>query len=575
MLPIAEILLGLSLTPTSNAFLENTVFERVANKYQLEPTLLYAVALAESGYASDLKSKQISPHPYAIRSDHALYPNSLDEAKIKLEEELLYSDNIDLGMMQINTKWHRDRFHNYEDLFNIETNLEIGAQILSTVLADQRYPELEVRLGHYHSFTDPKAIRSYGRYVMQIYHNLKSLSSKQISSIEFDQPKNSDKVKDSNANSQVNVKVDAKVSSNKDQNLAETQISLSNPNLSSDHKPAFKSSDKSSNGELISTNELNSSRDQSSTTNSKEIESNIGNLHLNAENSESKTKVNDAHSFIELLEEPLHDQHEISSIAVTNDESETKTEAENHKSRSQEFELQGSTESTQANLSLNQENASENDLENNLSDLSENAKDHTKDHLRNQLANDSEFSQDFDRLMLTNTDSSNNSETFNDAQLIQLTDLSQDEEEHEITQLTTKGANMLNSQNTVFSQTNVNVTIQATEQDLQYDQYNQNQHNTQILESNNHNNMTINNIQNLENNTYNLQSSNIHNLDDPQNLMSNSANQEIYSQSQEHNSQNMNAAKNSTDPKSLDQQNLFSNSNSYLKNLKSRIISEQ
>ena len=297
MLPIAEILLGLSLTPTSHAFLENTVFERVANKYQLEPTLLYAVALAESGYASDLKSKQISPHPYAIRSDHALYPNTLEDAKIKLEEELLYSDNLDLGMMQINTKWHRDRFHNYEDLFNIETNLEIGAKILSTVLADQRYPELEVRLGHYHSFTDPKAIRSYGRYVMQIYHNLKSLSSKQISSIEFAQPKDSDEVKDSNANSQVNVNVDvdANVSSNSDQNLTGTQRSISNPNLSSDHKPAFISSDTSSNGELISTNDLNSNNDQSSTTNLKEIESNIDNLHLNLENSEPKIKDHEQH----------------------------------------------------------------------------------------------------------------------------------------------------------------------------------------------------------------------------------------------------------------------------------------
>ena len=193
---IIALALGMTAVNTAEAILENTVFERAGSKHHIDPVLLYAVALAESGYSRDVSSGKIAPHPYAIRSDLAIYPATLEEAKIRLEEELLYSDNLDLGMMQINTRWHRNLFNSYEELLDPETNADLGAGILSRLLADTRYREMEVKIGHYHSFSDEKAIRSYGRYVMQIYRNLKNLSADQISSLVFEEPGiNEEKIK--------------------------------------------------------------------------------------------------------------------------------------------------------------------------------------------------------------------------------------------------------------------------------------------------------------------------------------------------------------------------------------------
>ena len=177
--------LMIPLSTASYAAFENTIFGKVALRHNLEPELLYAVALAESGYSADPGSGKIAPHPFAIRSDHAVYPSTIEEARQELRRELLHSDSIDVGIMQINTRWNRNLFRDHEQLLEPETNLELGAQILRRVLDDRRYSELEVRIGHYHSFTDEKQIRSYGRYVMEIYRGLKQLHPEDITSAEF------------------------------------------------------------------------------------------------------------------------------------------------------------------------------------------------------------------------------------------------------------------------------------------------------------------------------------------------------------------------------------------------------
>ena len=184
MIPLCLTVM-MPFSTASYAAFENTIFGKVALRHNLEPELLYAVALAESGYSADPGSGKIAPHPFAIRSDHAVYPSTIEEARQELRRELLHSDSIDVGIMQINTRWNRNLFRDHEQLLEPETNLELGAQILRRVLDDRRYSELEVRIGHYHSFTDEKQIRSYGRYVMEIYRGLKQLHPEDITSAEF------------------------------------------------------------------------------------------------------------------------------------------------------------------------------------------------------------------------------------------------------------------------------------------------------------------------------------------------------------------------------------------------------
>lgn len=236
---IIALALGMTALNTAEAILENTVFERAGNKHHIDPVLLYAVALAESGYSRDVSSGKIAPHPYAIRSDHAIYPATLEEAKIRMEEELLYSDNLDLGMMQINTRWHRNLFNSYEELLDPETNADLGAGILSRLLADTRYREMEVKIGHYHSFSDEKAIRSYGRYVMQIYRNLKNLSADQISSLVFEEPWiDEEKIKKTASSDKSRAEPGSDSAAGIDQNGEQPVKKQQEPNENKSEKPA-------------------------------------------------------------------------------------------------------------------------------------------------------------------------------------------------------------------------------------------------------------------------------------------------------------------------------------------------
>lgn len=142
MIPLCLTVM-MPFSTASYAAFENTLFGKVALRHNLEPELLYAVALAESGYSADPGSGKIAPHPFAIRSDHAVYPSTIEEARQELKRELLHSDSMDVGIMQINTRWNRNLFRNHEQLLDPETNLELGAQILRRVLDDRRYSELE------------------------------------------------------------------------------------------------------------------------------------------------------------------------------------------------------------------------------------------------------------------------------------------------------------------------------------------------------------------------------------------------------------------------------------------------
>ncbi len=163
------------IQPNAHAFsLAGTVFDQVGQEKNIDPFLLYAVALCESGF-NPASTRHTSPYAWTLRTpDKAIYAKNQTDAERHLERQLKKSRAIDIGLMQINLRWHGHRVAKPTDLLDPLTNLRVGAAILNENFA--RHPnDLIVAIGQYHSFI-PKRSRSYGMTVWRVYQSLKTLN---------------------------------------------------------------------------------------------------------------------------------------------------------------------------------------------------------------------------------------------------------------------------------------------------------------------------------------------------------------------------------------------------------------
>ncbi|MEZ5936204.1 MAG: lytic transglycosylase domain-containing protein [Alphaproteobacteria bacterium] len=163
--------LGLLLTISSSAIAlepHGAPWTEAARKASLDdPRMLQAIAFAESGRTDD--HGRIEPWPWALNIDgQAFFPTSQDEAMALLS---VHQDrSVDVGLLQINIRWHGHRVDDPKSLLDPATNLEIGAAILKEALASAP-GDLTAGIGRYHS-SDPERARSYARTVLAFYRYL-------------------------------------------------------------------------------------------------------------------------------------------------------------------------------------------------------------------------------------------------------------------------------------------------------------------------------------------------------------------------------------------------------------------
>lgn len=176
------ILLGSSaafLAPNALAFdLHGTVWEEFGRPKALDPLLLYAIALQESRTAA--AGSKVRPHPYAIncKGSGAFYPDTRQKAEVILSRELKRTSLCDVGLMQVNIRWNGHRVERAQDLFDLRTNVRVGAQILREAI-DARPADIELAIGGYNT-QNPEletTSRDYGRRVLSIWRRLQLLSA--------------------------------------------------------------------------------------------------------------------------------------------------------------------------------------------------------------------------------------------------------------------------------------------------------------------------------------------------------------------------------------------------------------
>lgn len=164
--------------------LSNTLFETYGERVGLDPKLIYSVALAESARANE--PKLLSPHPWTLRADTAFYGKTKEEAAAQLNHLLKKTKSIDVGLMQVNVRWHGDKVAKPEDLLDPTTNMSVGANYLADMIRSTPH-DLELAIGKYHvgpTITNENIDRAknYGQRVLAIYKNILNLEAGQYRS---------------------------------------------------------------------------------------------------------------------------------------------------------------------------------------------------------------------------------------------------------------------------------------------------------------------------------------------------------------------------------------------------------
>lgn len=146
-------------TPVNNRDIEN--IKRLITKAEIQNKiprgLLAAIAKVESGHRE-----------YAINvGGRSIYASSLAKA-LSIAQSKINSGvtNIDLGMMQLNYRWHGNQFASLEEMLNPEKNINYAARLLK-VLHDQ-HGNWQKAIRYYHS-ANLKHSKKYSRKVSMVW----------------------------------------------------------------------------------------------------------------------------------------------------------------------------------------------------------------------------------------------------------------------------------------------------------------------------------------------------------------------------------------------------------------------
>lgn len=152
-------------TQSSMSFSLSDTAWQGSNAKKVDPNLLYAIALAESRTTVD---GMVRPWPWAINaagSSH--YFDTRIEAEAFLDDTLSQGvENVDVGPLQINLKWHGHRVNDPKELFDLPTTVRVATDILHEAMQSSPGDEI-LGIGRYHHWRDENLAREYGVKVLR------------------------------------------------------------------------------------------------------------------------------------------------------------------------------------------------------------------------------------------------------------------------------------------------------------------------------------------------------------------------------------------------------------------------
>jgi soluble lytic murein transglycosylase-like protein len=136
-LPLAALLLAIftfnqSRAEPNDSLICESEMTQAAKKYDVPLSVLYAVALTETGRRGSL-------HPFALNIEGpSFFPATLNEALQRFEQARKAGAKlIDIGCMQINHHYHGGHFRSVVDMFDPHENVDYAAQYLKDLRAKE------------------------------------------------------------------------------------------------------------------------------------------------------------------------------------------------------------------------------------------------------------------------------------------------------------------------------------------------------------------------------------------------------------------------------------------------------
>lgn len=192
MLRVASLIFGFLLAASAHA----DVFDDYGRKHNINPNVLRSIASIESNLNphavnfdgesfTTIKSRTdavrlinaIKKHPFMVRVDipkvkqpeRYFYDNlaaaSARKAAVaariaagelsrsaKISVRRLDVKNFDVGLMQINHRWHGSKFADVDSMFDIHKNLDYAASYIKSL--QRKHGSVTKAIAHYHSPTD-------------------------------------------------------------------------------------------------------------------------------------------------------------------------------------------------------------------------------------------------------------------------------------------------------------------------------------------------------------------------------------------------------------------------------------
>lgn len=123
-----RILLIIVLVISTHVQAIPSAYRAVANQHSIPPDILYSIAFTESGYHYQ---SIYNPWPWTLNIEGKTYRFTNKASTLAmLKAAINQQRSVDIGIMQVNWRWHKHRFTTLESTLDPYTNLHIGAEIL-------------------------------------------------------------------------------------------------------------------------------------------------------------------------------------------------------------------------------------------------------------------------------------------------------------------------------------------------------------------------------------------------------------------------------------------------------------
>jgi len=169
---VCSLVCGLSLSlPALSNPLAGTAWEDAGREAGIDPFLIYALAIRESGKKAEIG---VAPYPYTLRYGNTVVrATSWQEFITAVEHAVATREawEIDVGAMQTNLH-HMGHHGDWRQLADPETNIRVGATNLAETIKSAG-GDLELGVGRYFNWKNEEAARAYGRQVLSIYQQIK------------------------------------------------------------------------------------------------------------------------------------------------------------------------------------------------------------------------------------------------------------------------------------------------------------------------------------------------------------------------------------------------------------------